>query len=297
MNIKFPSAGDSDPKRRAMGTWLANIRKLYREGKLEKFKIKMFEQIPGWVWDDPRFNKMLENKKKLLEMAQNNEPRPHSRKHPLGSVFNNYIGKHNDAYDPEFTKEIRKLATRWFVDTTSENKKKLLEIARNNKPRPSQRKHPFGIVFCKYTNKNHACYDPKFTKEIKKLAPRWFINTAIEKKKQLLEMARNGEPRPNKKKHPLGQALVHYTNKKSRCYDPQFDQQIRKLAPHWFVNTAIENKKQLLEMAKAGEPRPHWKGKLSQNLASYINKGHNSYDPQFDQKIKKLTPHWFNKVA
>jgi len=60
--------------------------------------------------------------------------------------------------------------------------------------------------------------------------------SVADKKKQLLEMA----------KHPLASALQSYMDKSSNCYDPVFAKQIR----------TIDKKKQLLEMAKQGKPKP-----------------------------------------
>jgi len=293
MNIIFPSSSDKDPKRKAWGQWLSRIRGLYRQGKLEKFKIKMFEQFPGWEWDLSN-NNSTENKKKLLEMAKNSEPRPNRKKHPLGNSLSNYLSKSQGSYDPEFDKQIRKLAPHWFVDTTIEKKKQLLEMAKNKEPRPNSRKHPLAKALFRYVNKGDA-YDHKFDTQIRKLAPHWFINTATENKKKLLEMVKNKKPRPHWK-CKLAINLVGYTNKcYNRWYDPQFDKKIRKLAPQWFgsrTKKANEKKKKLLEMAKNGEPKPNQKKHpLGKTLSSYICKGHNSYDPEFTKEIKKS--HWF----
>jgi len=46
------------------------------------------------------------------------------------------------------------------------------------------------------------------------------------KKQQLMEMARNGEPRP------LSKAVFN-----SQGYDPEFDAEIRKMRPDWFKKT------------------------------------------------------------
>ena len=53
-------------------------------------------------------------------------------------------------------------------------------------------------------------------------------------------MARNGEGRPNKKNHKLGSALGCYTNPKNRCYDPEFDKEIRELTPSRFVKSSVK---------------------------------------------------------
>ena len=90
-----------------------------------------------------------------------------------------------------------------------------------------------GNVLYNYTSKNCHSYDPKFDQYIKQLRPDWFEDKVQIKKDQLIEIAKNGDQRPNKK-HPLGEALVNYTNKKKGSYDPIFDRIIRALRPDWF---------------------------------------------------------------
>ena len=315
---------------------------------LKKWQISALESIEGWDEFLANANNAAEKKQLLLEMARNGEPRPRSQKHYLAGALNSYIGKSNNSYDPEFDKKIRKLAPHWFVSTAAKNKKLLLEMARNGKPRPVQttqlgsalnsytkgccdlvfdkkirelaphwfdttarnkeallemarsgeprpncKKNPLGKRLVRYIGKSSGSYDPAFDKEIRKLAPHWFVDTAAEKKQLLLEMARNGEPRPTK--NPLKSALNNYLCEASGCCDPVFDKKIRKLAPHWFVDTAAENKKLLLEMARNGEPRPNSKnGSLGNCLVRYTNNT-SSYDKEFDKKIRKLAPHWFRK--
>ena len=60
------------------------------------------------------------------------------------------------------------------------------------------------------------------------------FDIADQKRQQLLDMAKNGEPRP-KQKDPLGMEFVSYTRKKSDCYNFSFDCEIRKLRPDWFA--------------------------------------------------------------
>jgi hypothetical protein len=198
------------------------------------FDKEIRELVPEW------FNVVNQKKQQLLEMAKNGEPRPSKTKHPLGSALSTYTNPKSDCYDPVFYKEIRELATQWFIspsDIANQNKQQLLEMARNGEPRPIYKKHPLGTVLKNYTKS--TSYDPIFNKEIRELAPQWFVSRsdiANQKKQQLLEMAKNGEPRPNHTKHPLGQVLCSYTNPKHNSYDFIFDKEIRELAPKWFKN-------------------------------------------------------------
>jgi superfamily II DNA or RNA helicase len=194
---------------------------------------------------DPEFTKQIkelashwfidtvsEKKKELLEIAKRGEERP-SQKTKLGKGLSHYIGTTNGCYDPDFTKQIKELASHWFIDTVSGKKKELLEMAKSGEQRPSQ-KTKLGQSLSSYIGTTRDCYDPDFTKQIKELAPHWFIDTVSEKKKELLEMAKRGEERPNSRKHKLGRSLDSCIGTTQGCYDPDFTKQIKELAPHWF---------------------------------------------------------------
>lgn len=289
--MKLPSAHDKDPQRRAIGNWIARKRRAYHRGELSQLWIDKFEQtFREWSWS-PASDRVQKNKKQLLEMARNKEPRPNQKKTYLGETLSRYTNG-SDSYDAKFDEQIREAGSNWFINTSDENKKHLLKIARKGKPRPKWRTQ-LGRALGGYIQETgSSSYDPKFKKQIREVSPRWFVNAVKENKEQLLEMARKGEPRPSRKTES-GRALSNYTNKSHGSYDSKFDKQIRQLAPYWFINTADEKKKQLLEMARKEEPRPKWKIKLGQALSSYINKISKSYDPKFDKQIRQLAPHWF----
>jgi len=123
------------------------------------------------------------------------------------------------------------------------------------------------------------------------------IHNSTEQKNQLIKMAREEAPR-SFWKTKLGLALLRYTSPNSASYDSKFDEQIRKLAPHWFLDTAKENKQKLLEMARAGESRPSCHStRLGSSLANYISKNSSTYDPKFDKKIRQLAPTWFANTS
>jgi len=232
-------------------------------------------------------------------MAKNNEPRPVQKLHELGLALSSYSSPSSGSYDPIFDKQIRKLRFDWFVsmsDTANQKKQQLLEMAHNGEPRPNQKTN-LGIALSNYKNPNNSCYDPEFVAEIIKLKSDWFVSSCDKNKKQLLEMAQNGEPRPNQRTHELGRVLCFYTNQNNPCYDPEFSSEILKVKPDWFVSQsdiAEQKKKQLFEVARNGEPKPkHSTHKLGQVLCSYMNPNHGSYDPDFNKEIRKLRPDWF----
>jgi hypothetical protein len=196
--------------------------------KLSKYYDSEFDKElrklrPDWFVD------ATEYKKQLIEMAKRGEPKPKRGCHALWCVLSNYIHKTSKSYDPKFNKKIRKLRPDWFVNTAVENRKQLIEMAKRGEPRPAQRS-PLGGPLCEYTNKKKkGSYNSEFDKEIRKLRPDWFVNIATENKKKLIAMAKRGEPRPIKRKHPLGACLSNYLS-----YDSGFNKEIRKLRPDWF---------------------------------------------------------------
>jgi superfamily II DNA or RNA helicase len=230
-------------------------------------------------------------KKSLLAAARNGEERPH-RATQLGVALANYTGC-TISFDPDFDKQIRKLAPDWFGNDAARKKTLLLDMARNGETRPRQN-NSLGKALRHYTSnlESEKSYDPDFDKQIRKLAPDWFKNNVTEKKKLLLAMAKNGDKRPHIKT-PLGSALITYTTN-TKSYDPDFDLQIRKLAPDWFREVVLAKKKEdLLAMARNGEERPRQDTPLGNVLGNYTRSTNCTYDPDFDQQIRKLAPEWF----
>jgi hypothetical protein len=239
-----------------------------------------------------------EKKNAILAMAKRGESRP-NRKHPLGIVLNNYMNSSIRGYDSDFDKKIRKLRPDWFVSSTDENKTLLLEMAESGKPKPKCGRNPLGGRLWGYTHSSRKSYDPDFDKRVRILRPDWFAKSSFENKDKILEMAKAKCSKPHYKKHPLGKALVCYTNSKSDCFDPDFDKKVRKLRPDWFVtqyNKASKKKQQLLKMAKNGEERPNQKKhKLGAVLGNYTKMKNGSYDLDFDKEIRALRPDWFTR--
>jgi superfamily II DNA or RNA helicase len=195
---------------------------------------------------EPSKNQSAEKKAKLIEMARNGEKRPVGIT-LLGQALGSYTRTSSQCYDPEFTKEIKRLHPDWFVsqsDRAFEKKQKLLKMARKSGGRPSQ-KEKLGQDLFRYTRTSSQCYDPEFTKEIKRLRPDWFVTPSdivFEKKQKLLKMARKSGGRPSQKE-PLGQDLFRYTRTSSQCYDPKFTKQIRKSRPEWFRKLRKKDRK------------------------------------------------------
>jgi hypothetical protein len=122
------------------------------------------------------------------------------------------------------------------------------------------------------------------------------LTSADYKKHRLIEIAKRGEPRPNRKTKE-GRALSDYTNESGFYYCPNFDKSIRKLRPDWFESTSIIMKQKLIAIAKSGAKRPHCKTKEGYALDNYTRKNSSSYCLEFDKTIRKLRSDWFESTS
>jgi hypothetical protein len=153
------------------------------------FYNKLVKINPDWVDRlDQIYKRVAETKKKLLEMARNNERRPNIRSNNpeerrLGIALSVYVNKLTRSYDAIFTREIRALRPDWFDSDrkaiVAETKKKLLEMARNNERRPQYKSSDLeekrlSSALMTYTSTGSGSYDEAFTREIRALRPDWF---------------------------------------------------------------------------------------------------------------------------
>lgn len=85
--------------------------------------------------------------------------------------------------------------------------------------------------------------------------------------------------------------LSRFTNPNSQEYNPEFAGLARAKHPEWFVDSAADNKKQLLAMP-VGCKRPSYRTPLGLALYTYTDK-EKCYDPEFDAAIRKRQPQWW----
>jgi hypothetical protein len=126
-------------------------------------------------WNEPSYNPK-HKKQELLKIAQRGENKPSIASHRLGHSLHAYVNHSNRSYDPDFTRQIKKLRPDWLIsksDTANKKKQELLKIATSGKNRPIARSW-LGRGLIKYTLKSQNSYDPVFHKQIKKLRPDWF---------------------------------------------------------------------------------------------------------------------------
>jgi hypothetical protein len=235
-------------------------------------------------------------KQKLIEMANNRESRPHSRKTKEGRALRSYTNKSSDCYCEKFYKTIYKLRPDWFESTSQIMKQKLIQMAKNKEDRPKQNTKE-GRALRSYTNKSSDCYCEKFDKIIRSLPIFWFASKSYFVKQKLIQMAKNKEDRP-KRNTKEGRALNNYIFKSSSAYCPEFDKTIHKLRPDWFMKSSDKKKQLLIDMANSGAKRPNSKKtKEGWALSSYTNKSSDYYCEKFDKTIRKLRPDWFESTS
>lgn len=172
-----------------------------------------------------------------------------------------------------------------LLSASAHNEQLLLEMARKGEKRPNARTR-LGQALYKYLKK-----PSDFTNEIKRIRPDWLVSKSDHNKQLLLDLARKGKPRPRNTQ--LGRALNHYNSSNSASYDPIFTKQIKKIRPDWFLSKSHLKRQQLLEMARKKLPKPNHNTQLGKALKKYTLKTSGRYNAAFDEKIRKLAPHWF----
>lgn len=208
-------------------------------------------------------NTAIAKRKELLAMAKNGEARPH-RRTLLGKALAEYINKTSESYNADFAETIKTTRPDWFQSPAqrSSNKKKrkqkLLQMAQSGEPKPIIGKHPLGGVLKNYCCKSSIQYDSAFDSRIRNLRPDWFLtkqDVAARKKKTLLQLANNGVPKLSIS-HDLYMPLRRYTTATSKYYDLEFDREIRKVRPDWFVTN--KNKEKLIQAIQSIKDSIDW---------------------------------------
>jgi len=252
---------------------------------------KFFEAVkiirPDWFVDSH------EKRKQIIEIAKNGGDRPPLRS-PLGAFMSN-LRRRDSALDLE----LKKIRPDWFMNSSEENKKLLLEMAKTGRPRPVS-KTKIGERLCSYIRESSDCFDLDFYQTIKLARPDWFVDSACESKEELLLWAKNNKEKPD---GSLLRKMYRYSNPKEGTYDAVFTEQMKKLRPEWFENLpardekrVLDSKEKLLKIARSGNPKPKVATTLGGRLKRYTDKNHSSYDSVFDATIRTLRSDWFNRV-
>jgi len=303
-----PSQHSKDDKERRLGCALNSYLNKTKNHDPE-FSTKIRSLCPEWFE-----NLTVIFKTRLLELASSGANRPNKESDDedekrLGRALSGYTNEKSNGYDKEFDCRIRALRKDWFESTAARCKAELLEMALNGDEKPKYNdddiaERRLADKLRSYTDERDKCYDRDFDERIRDLRPDWFIDALIIRKTHkaiLLRMAREGSKRPingsGRDERRLALALWRYTNRNGEEYDHDFDIQIRKLCPDWFISTADANRAKLLDLARNGAKRPHHSQKISSSLVAYTNKKSSSYNQDFDKQIRALRPDWFERAS
>ena len=266
-----------------------------------EFHEKIKNIVPFWFLRSPRHRNISDQQKSLLfDLAAKGVKRPHGDT-PIGTNLIHFTNRSQAMFDPVFDIEIRKAAPHWFEYTAMRrdeiNRDKILEMARAGGVKPI------------YHYWQQITKNSEFAEEVKKIAPHWFETKGDRTRKKLLEMAKNGEPKPKVGTCNLALSLSQLICKKNlETYHAEFDMEIRKLAPHWFgkngklisktkkyeCKSTAKNKENIIQLAEEGKESLADSG-LQISFKRYISEESSVYDSVFAKKIRELAPHWFLK--
>ena len=189
--------------------------------------------------------------------------------------------------------------------SAKDKKQILLEMVKNGDPKPK----PNTVLCNAFRNYTiGAAYDEKFVLQISELGKTynndWMTLPWVRKKQQILEMIKNGDPKP-KKGDPLLKSYKGYAEPSSSSYDRKFARDVKDLnqkhGNNWFEVvdriSPVQKKHKMLEMIKNGEPKPCSKNPLNKSFRSYVNPSNNTYDAEFVKDTKeycqKYNNNWF----
>jgi hypothetical protein len=202
-----PKPQSSDPEEKRLGIALNNF---VNAGPYQDrdFATAIKDANPSWVKDP-----VAVKKRKLLSIARrggkrpsfdSEDPKERALAHALCLYRNpNYVG-----YDPEFEREIARLAPDWAkkppVRKPAFYKRTLLTLAKSGASKSSNKSNDLAerqlaSRLMAYTSSKSRDYDEKFDIRIRKLAPRWFRGyTTVQQKVEILRRVRDGLPRDRK---------------------------------------------------------------------------------------------------
>jgi superfamily II DNA or RNA helicase len=244
----------------------------------------VIKDIEEWICRSSK-----ERHQEELLAIKKGEPRPH-RHNRLGIALARYTSKKHPSFDLVFYEEIKKKQPHWFRKT-DEIKKELLARPKGS-ARPSS-KTKIGSRLSDWTNPKSKVFDSEFNKKIRKKQPMWFTESRLEIFKKDLLKIKKGKPRPRSSTQ-IGLYLSRFTRPNSNIYDKNFHKEISTKHPSWFLDTVKEGQNKLLSLPK-GSNRPAQTTKIGRLLRNCTHKKGIQKYPEFNRKIRKKHPKWFDK--
>lgn len=252
----------------------------------------------------------MNKKDQLVLMAKQGLPKPQGSD---ARMLYYYTSENSNGYDSNFVKMIKERAPHWLQSKKQQETKKvkaqLLKLAYQGKEKLNDK--ILQNALWRYARPISKNYDPHFVHELQLIAPQWLLikpknpDLQLQIKQELLKLAKMKAPRPSKSKSKCGKWIWSLTSPKSNYYDKNFTQELKTLAPLWFVFPELEDKiknkikkqQDILALAKENKPKPQRGTKQGRALRAYCDPKASAYDPEFLNKIKTLAPHWMPKNA
>jgi hypothetical protein len=295
-----PSSGANSPIKKELGVSMMEF-VTGKENLNKEYSKKIRGIRPDWFVDV-----VAENKKLLIELAKSGADRPskNDRKDArLAGALAGYTNAASNMYDAEFAKLIKQSRPDWFVrERVAAHRQQVIDLAKSGGAKPS------GTSEDEKERKLYACLikglrDHNFSELIRNIRPDWFVDIVAENKIKLITLAKSGARRPGRyinrpsEEQRLATAFNTYTyKKKTKMYDPVFEQTIRELRPDWFIRQSEINKQKLIELAHNGAARPkqtRTNNSIGRALVRYTDPCGDQYQPKFDKLIRSLRPNWF----
>ena len=188
-------------------------------------------------------------------------------------------------------------------DSTIKLKNDIIKFAKKNGYLPSavgktKKERKMGKALGEYIYTDASQYDPVVVRVLRKY-PMWLEYRTIQAKNLILKFIKNKGHWPSythKKEKSLAHKLWVYIDKKSLCYDMEFEKKVRQYPTYqeWYRNKL---KKEILKFVKEYKYRPsrQSKDKKEIHLYGYLkylrNDKKQNYDKMFDKLVSQY-PTW-----
>lgn len=106
---------------------------------------------------------------------------------------------------------------------------------------------------------------------------------------KLLSRAKSGRSKPHESGTREDRNLARFMRRHRELWSL-----IRKIAPHWFIRSSAQLKKDLLDRASSGESKPTFvtDKKTAEKLSLYLKPGHRCYDAEFANALQNANSAW-----
>lgn len=227
---------------------LARLVRLSSPGYDADFDSEIQRLRPDWF---PSKDKGV--KEELMRRAKTGRARPEHRS-SLDNALIQILLSAGACYDPDFAGEIRRIRPDWF-DAKLRLRGRILEDAESIGAGVFDNRWRKAYVI-RLTNVRGKFYDEDFDQKIRKLVVPWPLKDRWDerrdemKQKALEEIGRGVYPAAHSS---LGQIVRRFGRPDSDCFDPEFAEEFKRVAPNLFYIIDFVNPWTLARRMAAGE--------------------------------------------